>query len=82
MIIVRVELHSAITNEVSEIAKVHIYNDGTSQDPKIGHYNVEVLHKNGKKVTRRGRVNGYPRQAYHVLRLVVRALKSAFPEER
>lgn len=81
MIIVRVELHSAITHKVTELAKVRIYNDGTSEDENIGHYNVEVLRKRGNGIMRKGRVEQYPRKSYHILRLVIKALRSAFPEE-
>ncbi len=81
MIIVKVELHSAITRKVTELAKVRISNDGTSRDENIGHYDVAVFQKNSQRIIRSGRVEKYPRQSYHILRLVLRALRSTFPEE-
>lgn len=36
---------------------------------------------NGPRATRVGHVHDYPRLAYNVWRLVVRALRSCFPEE-
>lgn len=81
MIVVRVELHSAITGRVSEIGRMHIANDGESSDAKRGSYDVAVLRRGGGGVTRRGRVENYPRLSYNVWRLICRALKSAFPEE-
>lgn len=34
------------------------------------------------KVLRKGEVHAYPRLAYNIWRLVMRALRSAFPEEK
>lgn len=38
MIIVRVELHSAITGRVTELARMGIINDGTSEINAKGNY--------------------------------------------
>lgn len=94
MIVVKVELHSAITGRVSELGRMLIGNDGTGAG-KRGNYDVRVLRKRMDNVheepfeqwyrapvTRAGRVEDYPRQSYNVWRLVARALLSAFPEER
>lgn len=81
MIVVKVELHSAITKNVSLLYQVVIANDGTSKDPTRGNYDVAVGRKSHKTLllvwtesSRRGRVEGYPRQSAHVLNLVSRAL--------
>jgi hypothetical protein len=89
MLVIKIELHSAITGRVTEIGRMNIANDGNGTH-SIGHYKAQVLRRgnttpgwetNEKRITRRGAVDNYPRQAYNVWRLVLRALKSAFPEE-
>lgn len=85
MIVVKLELHSAITGEVSEIGRTVIYNTGEHTDPTLGNYGVAVCRRgstNWKKPQRSGTVSNYPRLSYNVWRLVARALRSAFPEEK
>ncbi len=78
MIIVRVELHSAITRKVTEIARMKIINAGGSAER--GDYYVATLRGRSKDqldrgiATREGDVKDYPRQAIHVWHLVARAL--------
>lgn len=79
MIRVRVELLSAITGETTELARMHITNDGLGTGT-FGNYNIEVLRgrcaealDNGL-VNKVGRVECYPRQRLHVWNLVRRAL--------
>lgn len=89
MLVIRVELWSAITGENSEIARMIISNDGTSRGPEMGSYNVCTLRgssrerfdesmKPGSGVLpqKSGRVEGYPRKALPVWDLVARALAS------
>jgi len=79
MIIVRVELHSAITGAVTELARMQVANTGTGSD-RIGDYdactyrgrNAETLSRG--QVQRRGQVIGFPRQALHVWNLIADAL--------
>lgn len=60
------------------------------RDATRGDYQVAVAHKSRMESTRailsnparRGEVLDYPRLSYNVWRLVIRALRSAFPEER
>lgn len=75
MLLVKVELHSALTGEVKTLAEMRIANDGTSDNPRRGNYNV-------RNSSRRGRVENFPRKSYVVWRLVLRALRSLYPEER
>lgn len=93
MIRVTIELESAITGEVSTLGVLCIANDGTGSSTS-GNYDAVVVRKGldnrlrrGQMpleylTTRRGRVEEYPRTAYNVWRLVLRALRSAFPEEK
>lgn len=80
MLIVRVELHSAITGQITEIGRMEIVNDGTSPTPKIGHYNVRTLRGRNfgsfdERVTQKaGRIEKWRRQDRHVWYLVSIAL--------
>lgn len=84
MLVVKIELHSAITGRVSELGRMQISNTGKGSYDR-GDYAVEVLRRSGVTggaVTRTGEVKNYPRLSYNVWRLVSRALRSAFPEEK
>lgn len=78
MIVVRVELHSAITGQVSEIAQMHICNIGGTNTK--GDYSCATLRGRSKEAfarrtaQRTGFVRGYPRLAIHVWHLVARSL--------
>ncbi|WP_407155196.1 hypothetical protein [Bradyrhizobium sp. STM 3557] len=78
MIIIRVELHSAITRKVTELARMRICNIGGTVDR--GDYHVATLRGRSTEqldrgaVTREGNVRDYPRRAIHVWHLVARAL--------
>lgn len=78
MIVVRVELHSAITGKVTEIARMRIRNAGGTKD--LGSYSVETLRGRSREqlnqgvCQRSGTVVSYPRLRIHVWHLVARAL--------
>jgi len=78
MIVVRVELHSAITGETTELSRVVIDNIGGTKTK--GNYQCRSyrkgspLHPLGKNVTRKAEVIGHPRLADPVLTLVKKAL--------
>lgn len=91
MIVVKVELHSAITHKVVEIARMVIANNGTSDDPKRGDYTCYTLRgrntaslekkmwetlKFPSTAVRTGTVLNYPRLAVHVWNLVAAALSN------
>jgi hypothetical protein len=77
MLIVTVELHSAITGKITEVGRMHIINDGTG-DRERGQYDVHVLRKGTKNtIQRRGMVRDYPRLSYSVWELVRRGLQAA-----
>ena len=89
MLVVKIELWSAVTGAETELGRMYLANDGTARDPAKGNYDVKVARKGSKeyeswneiKTTRTGRVENYPRLSYNVWRLITRALLSAFPEE-
>lgn len=89
MLVVKVELHSAIDGSVSEIARMLIANDGASEAPGLGHYDCLALRGRsaetfdramrsglGRQWPKRARVENYPRQRLHVWNLVRRALSA------
>jgi hypothetical protein len=84
MIVVRVELWSAVTGERTELARMRIGNDGraTAADPTLGTYAGETLKGRSAsaldkgEVTRRGRVERFRRKDQHVWHLVARMLAS------
>tara|TARA_Y100000310_G_scaffold211266_1_gene212027 strand:- start:7064 stop:7330 length:267 start_codon:yes stop_codon:yes gene_type:complete len=88
MIVVKVELHSAITGKVKTLGQMIIHNVGGTE--KSGNYEVKVarkndvgdLRKNFFTPLRTGRVQNYPRLSYNVWRLVLRSLRATFPEEK
>lgn len=88
MLTVRIELTSAITGRVSEIARMIIANDGEGT-PQRGSYwgraakgvirddkmiPAAIMHDSRK--LREGVVESYPRRSRHVWHLVARMLKS------
>ncbi len=80
MIVVRVELHSAITGAVSELGRVLIDNQGGTQ--QRGNYRVRSLRGRSSEqldrgtVQKEGAVMNHPRLAEHVWNLVAKALKA------
>lgn len=79
MIVVRVELHSAITRKVTEIARMHIWNEGDSDDPRIGNYGVAAFRgRDAAPLAKRSvSITGWRRLDFHVWNLVRRALEEA-----
>jgi hypothetical protein len=92
MLVLKLELwKGGNPNDVEELGRTYIHNVGCSQDHKRGDYEVLVARKGyhdhhsvfrGGKVARTGEVKNYPRLSYNVWRLIIRALLSAFPEEK
>lgn len=80
MIVVRVELHSAITGKHTELARMIVDNIGGTRD--LGNYRCRALRGRSaatldlRAVQREGRVNDYPRLSLHVWNLIARALSS------
>jgi hypothetical protein len=78
MIVVRIELHSAITKRVTELARMHICNVGGSR--QIGDYFARTYRGRSSEqlsraiVQRQASVRNYPRLKLHVWHLVARAL--------
>lgn len=84
LIVVRVELWSARTGEVTELARMRMANDGqrTAANPKRGTYAGETFVGRSAaalsrgEVSRRGEVADFPREQLHVWNLVARMLRA------
>jgi hypothetical protein len=81
MIVVKVELHSAITGKVSEIGRMHISNTTTFENGSRANYFVRLFRRGSFKtspvvVQREGEVNGHARKSAPVWKLVQKALKA------
>lgn len=92
MLVLKLELHSAITGKVTEIGRTIIANDGTG-NRDVGNYICKVARKQKdgtvydnrriwKSPLRVGSVKNHKRNQQNVWRLVLKALASAFPEEK
>lgn len=85
MIRVRVELLSAITGKVTELARMNICNEGGTSTK--GDYGVYVVRGRGtpqldtsewrRVFTKQAKITGHPRLAEHVWNLVGKALHAA-----
>lgn len=77
MIIIRVEVHSAKTGEITEIARMKVVNTGTSKSLKLGDYEGYVFRKpTFSHRVRKGSVKGHRRQDLPVWNLIGKMLKS------
>lgn len=80
MIIIRVELWSAITGKVTELARMEVCNIGGTRNS--GDYSVQAMRGRSKEdlnkriVQREAKVLGHPRLTQHVWYLVAKALKA------
>jgi len=84
MIVVRVELWSAVTGDVTEIARMTIDNIGTSGNMQMGDYRVRTMRGRSADalqkamlagtISREGQVLSHPRLRDHVWSLVAKAL--------
>jgi hypothetical protein len=79
MIIIRVELHSAITREVTELARMHISNTGTGTTDKRN-YLLQTFRGRSKReldnytIQRQQTLENWPSERLHVWNLVCYAL--------
>lgn len=79
MIIVRVELHSARTHEITELARMRICNesgDGNKRDYSVlTYFGRGKAQLDQKRPAHVGDVKGHRAEAEHVWNLVAKALK-------
>ncbi len=80
MIVVRVELWSAIDGSKTELARMHISNDGTNPNHRQGNYDGQSFRGRDTAtldkltVQKTGRLINFPRLQLHVWNLVARML--------
>ena len=72
MIVVKIELHSANTKEISTLGEILISNDGTGTDHQ-GNYNI-VFYKKDNKIWKREKLFSFPRKRLNVFYLLQRVL--------
>ena len=73
MLIVRIELHSAVTGQVTTIATGEIVNTGTGS-PTQGNYRIELRDAAGRH-WKKGHIEGFPRKRLLAWDLLYRALE-------
>ncbi len=76
MIVVKVELHSAVTGKVTELGVMHISNDGSLGNTSKGNYDVTVFRKNSDTINCKGRVENHARHSLSIWSLLRKALQS------
>jgi hypothetical protein len=72
MLIVRIELHSAVTGQITTIATGEIVNTGTGSSTQ-GNYRVELRDAAGRQ-WKQGHIEGFPRKRLLAWDLLYRAL--------
>lgn len=82
MIIIKVELHSAITGEVTEIGRMHIVNDASGTKDR-GNYYAHIMRRGTtNRVQKTGVVTNWPRLSKSVWHLVSKALESCLNSKK
>lgn len=77
MIVVKVELHSALTGKVTEIGRMTISNVGLSKDKKLGDYAVKLMRRGSTTTVQKvGQVLQHRRLAESIWSLVSKSLQS------
>jgi hypothetical protein len=73
MLIVKIELHSAVTGQITMVATGKIVNTGTGS-PTQGNYRIELQDAAGR-LWKTGHVEGFPRRRLLAWDLLYRALE-------
>jgi len=80
MLVIRIELHSAVTGQVTNIATGKIVNTGTGSSTQ-GNYRIELRDAAGR-VWKRGHIEGFPRKRLLAWDLFYRALEKLVGDRR
>lgn len=75
MIVVKIELHSASTGQVSELGRVEIINDGTGTVGR-GNYRVRRIGKHRRRLGEEARVENHARKSRTIFNLLRKALEA------
>ena len=73
MLVIRIELHSAVTGQITTIATGTICNTGTGS-PTQGNYRIELRDAAGRK-WKTGQIEGFPRKRLLAWDLLYHALE-------
>ncbi len=73
MLVVRIELHSAVTGDIKTIATGEIVNTGTGSSTR-GNYRIELRDAAGRR-WKKGHIEGFPRRRLLAWDLLYRALE-------
>lgn len=77
MIIVTIELKSAITKKTTKLGELRIANEGHNEDGSVCDYGGKIMTKpTFMKVTREGKVTGHRRNDLTVWHLVAKMLRN------
>lgn len=95
MVVVKLEMWpEGDESKAYTLGRTYIWNETDEAEhaanPNRGDYGVAVMRKGREEesqylvgnIVRSGSVKNYPRLSYNVWRLIIRALKAAFPEEK
>jgi hypothetical protein len=81
MIVIKIELHSAVTKEIIELGRMYISNNSTGTETQ-GNYDVRLLRKGEieyhGRILRSGEVLGYKRKQHPVWFLISQAIKACY----
>lgn len=90
MIVIKVELHSARTGQVTTLGKAIICNDGTSTDPKRNNYDLSIggkrdaVEDNDRAIlarpNRTARLEGFNNHSNVIWVMILKLLAKAYPE--
>jgi hypothetical protein len=79
MIVLKLELHSALDGSIEELGRMYIYNDGTGTQ-EIGNYNAKIMRKGIKDqfgpVYKTGYVFNHARKRDVIWKLILKAIQS------
>ena len=79
MIVIKIELHSALTGKVTQLGEAYITNRGVLHEGDKCDYEFKIMRKpKFKSVTKMAGVEGWPRSRRTVWQLLQRCLNQAY----
>ena len=79
MIVIKIELHSAVTGKITQLGEAYINNQGVLHEGDKCDYEFKIMRKpKFKSVTKMARVEGWPRSRRTVWQLLQKCLNQAY----
>ena len=78
MIVVNMDLHSAVTHQKSSLVKIKIWNDGTGTLAR-GNYQWNIFSRNGR-LMKTGELKNWPRNSKTALALLQKVINVSYPQ--